>query len=80
MNIVDKATETQLKNIQARTGKTLDELFARIRESGLTRHGEIREMLKGDLGMGHGDANALAGAYLKSDGRGATPARRSDDG
>ena len=31
-------------------------------------------MLKRDLGMGHGDANALAGTYLKSDGQSAGPA------
>jgi hypothetical protein len=74
MNSVDKATETQLSNIQTRTGKTLDELFALIRESGLTKHGQIREMLKRDLSMGYGDANALAGAFLKSDGQGAAPA------
>jgi hypothetical protein len=74
MNVVDKATETQLMNIQIRFGKTLDELFALIRESGLTKHGEIREMLKRDLGMGHGDANALAGAFLKSGGQSAAPA------
>jgi hypothetical protein len=71
MNTVDKATETQLRNIQTRTGKTLDELFAIIRATGLAKHGEIREALKRDLGMGHGDANALAGAFLKSDGQGA---------
>jgi len=74
MNSVDKATETQLNNIQTRTGRTLDELFAIIRESGLTKHGQIREMLKHDLSMGYGDANALAGAFLKSDGQGAAAA------
>ncbi len=73
MNVVDKATQTQLNNIQTRTGKTLDELYALISGSGLTKHGEIREMLKRDLGMGHGDANALAGAFLKSDGQVAAP-------
>ncbi len=73
MNSVDKATETQLNNIQTRTGKTLAELFALIRESGLTKHGQIREMLKRDLSMGYGDANALAGAFLKSDGQSAAP-------
>ena len=66
MNVVDKATETQIQNIQTRTGKTLDELFALIRESGLSKHGEIREMLKSDLSLGYGDANALAAAFLKS--------------
>jgi hypothetical protein len=73
MNVVDHATATQLKNIQTRTGKTLDELYALIRKSGLTKHGEIRDLLKCDLGLGHGDANALAGAFLKSDSRGAAP-------
>jgi hypothetical protein len=66
MNVVDKATQTQLQNIQTRTGKSLDELFALIRESGPAKHGQILQMLKRDLGMGHGDANALAGAYLKA--------------
>ena len=74
MNVVDKATQTQLQNIQTRTGKTLDELFALIRESGLAKHGQILQMLKRDLGMGHGDANALAGAYLKAGEQGGAPA------
>jgi len=62
MNVVDKATQTQLWNIQTRTGMTLDEMVARIRESGLAKHGQILQLLKRDLGIGHGDANALAGA------------------
>jgi hypothetical protein len=64
MNIVDKALETQIKNMQARAGKSLDELFEIIRKSGLVKFGEIREMLKNDLGMGHGDANTLVHAYV----------------
>ncbi len=71
MNTVDKATDTQLKNIQSRTGKTLDELFALIRASGLTKHGEIRELLQRDLGLGYGDANALANAFMKATAPGA---------
>lgn len=74
MNVVDKATQTQLQNIQTRTGKTLDELFALIRDSGLTKHGQILQMLKRDLGMGHGDANALAAVYLKAGEQGSGPA------
>lgn len=66
MNIVDKATETQLKSIQTRTGKTLDQLAEIIRKSGLNKHGEIRDMLKRDLNMGHGDANTLVHTYLKA--------------
>lgn len=71
MSIVDQATQTQLKNIQTRTGKTLEQLYALIRESGLTRHSEIRDMLKRDLGLGYGDANTLTHFYVKP---GAEPA------
>ena len=66
MNNIDKAFETQLKNMQTRAGKSLDELFAIIRKSGLAKFGEIRDMLKRDLGMGHGDANTLVHAYVKA--------------
>jgi len=66
MSSVDKAVETQLKNIQTKSGKTLDQLYALIRKSGLAKHGEIRDMLKKDLGMGHGDANTVVHFYMKS--------------
>jgi hypothetical protein len=56
---IDKATATQLSNIEKRTGKTLAQLSKIIKSSGLTKHGEIVAMLKQDLGMGHGDANTL---------------------
>ena len=59
MSSVDQAYETQLKNIQSKTGKTLDQLYAVIQKSGLAKHGEIRDRLKRDLGLGHGDANTL---------------------
>jgi len=65
MSATDKALETQLRNIQAKTGKTLEQLTALIRDCGLSRHGEIRDMLKRDLGLGHGDANTLAMIALK---------------
>ena len=64
----DKATETQLSNIQQKTGRSLDELSVLIRSSGLTKHGEIRSMLMSELGLGHGDANALVHFALQSDG------------
>jgi len=70
MSIVDKALETQLNNIQKRTGKMLDELYEIIRKSGLAKHGEIVAMLKRELGMGHGDANTLTQFFFKSAGGG----------
>jgi hypothetical protein len=69
---------TQLANIQSRTGKTLAELATLVTASGLTRHGEIRDMLKRDLGLGHGDANTLVHHVLRSDG-GSAAAGKSDD-
>lgn len=79
MSSVDKALETQLKNIQTRTGKTLEELYAIIRKSGLAKHGEMRDMLKRDLGMGHGDANTLVHVYLKAASGSDDAATGSDD-
>ena len=69
MSSLDKATQTQLDNIQKKTGKSLNELSGIIQTSGLTKHGEIREYLKRELGLGHGDANALVHAVLQSDGQ-----------
>jgi hypothetical protein len=68
MSEPDQATESQLKNIQTKTGKSLDELSAIIRLSGLTKHGELRDLLQQDLGLGYGDANALVHYALQSDG------------
>lgn len=65
---LDKALATQLANIEKRTGKSLAELTAIVKGSGLTRHGELVTMLKTDLGMGHGDANTLVHTALRSDG------------
>jgi hypothetical protein len=59
----DQALQTQLENVQKRTGKSLEELYSVIRSSGLAKHGEIRAMLKSELGMGHGDANTVVHVY-----------------
>lgn len=75
MNIVDKAIQTQLTNIQAKTGQTLDQLRATLRQSGLTKHGEIRAMFQRDLELGYGDANMLTRALLAMDGEGTNSAQ-----
>jgi len=59
MNVVDKAIATQLANIEKKTGKSRAELTRIVKASGLTKHGEIRDMLKKELGLGHGDANTV---------------------
>jgi hypothetical protein len=54
------AVATQLRNIEGKTGKTLAQLYRLIADSGLTKVGEQRKMLMDTLGLGYGDANALA--------------------
>ena len=71
---MDKALATQLANIEKRTGKSLAALTQIIKKSGLSKHGELRDMLKRDLGIGHGDANTLVHYALKSDGKSAAEA------
>ena len=78
MSSLEKSFQTQLDNIQKKTGKSLDELAAIIHRSGLTKHGEIRDYLKRELGLGHGDANALVHAVLKSDGQRAAEGKSED--
>ncbi|MGA9531564.1 MAG: DUF4287 domain-containing protein [Anaerolineales bacterium] len=64
---LEQAAQTQLKNISKKTGKGLKELFQVIEKSGLTKHGQIRDYLKSELGLGHGDANTLTHVYRQRD-------------
>lgn len=66
MSSVDKALETQLHNIQTKTGQPLEALIRLIQTSGLSKHSEIRQMLQRDLGLGYGDANTLAHVATKA--------------
>ncbi len=67
MDSVEKATETQLKNIQLKTGKSMEELTQFVSESGLKKHGEIRKYLIDALNLGYGDANLVAYYALHSE-------------
>lgn len=78
MSSLDKAVQTQIDNIQKKTGKSFAELTAIIKKSGLSKHGEIRDYLKRELGLGHGDANSLVHAVLKSDGSRAAEGKTED--
>jgi hypothetical protein len=78
MSSLDQAIQTQINNIQKKTGKSLDQLAAIVRKSGLTKHGEIRDYLKRELGLGHGDANTLTHIVLKSDGASAAQGKSAD--
>ncbi len=51
---------TQLANIVASTGRSVDDWTEIVRASGVEKHGQIVAMLKGDHGLTHGNANLLA--------------------
>jgi hypothetical protein len=71
MSTLDKARSTQIKNIETRTGKSLQELTRVIQASGLTQHGKIRDFLMGEFKLGFGDASMLVHYALKTDGQSA---------
>jgi hypothetical protein len=75
---VKNALETQVQNIQTKTGKSLAQLDAIRLKSGLTKHGELRDLFKRELGLGHGDANTLVHTLLKPAGE-TTEAEGSSD-
>ena len=60
------ATITQLKNIQARTGKTIAELHAALASSGLVKHSERRTWLMEQFKLGYGDANTVVHFFDKT--------------
>lgn len=53
MTSLEKAVQTQIVNIQKKTGMTLKELSELAKKSGLSKHGELRDMFKEKLGLGH---------------------------
>lgn len=79
MSSLKQAVQTQINNIQKKTGKSLKELTNIVNKSGLTKHSEIRAMLQQKLGLGYGDANALVHAVLKSDGTRAAKGKSNDE-
>lgn len=52
--------ETQLRNIEASTGKTVAEFTALVTKAGLEKHGKIVAHLKAEYGLTHGNANLIA--------------------
>ena len=63
---LQKAISTQLANISQKTGKTIEELGQLVGEAALQKHGEKVAWVKANLGLGHGDANALVLHISKS--------------
>ncbi len=73
---VDKATQTQIANIEKNTGKKLDEWISIVNKSGFAKHGELVNFLKEKHGFTHGNANVVV-HFAKQSHAGA--AENSDD-
>ena len=57
---VDAALQSQIRNIETTYGKPLDQWFAVIDASGLTKHNQVVAMLKADHGLAHGAAHRVS--------------------
>jgi hypothetical protein len=60
MSTVEQGLQSQIQNIEAKYGRSIDDWVELIRASGRTRHGEIVAMLKTEYGLSHGAANRVA--------------------
>jgi len=58
-NAIKQAMETQVKNLEEKTGKKIDEWIKIVQDSKLEKHGELVNMLKENYGIGHGYANMV---------------------
>jgi hypothetical protein len=74
-----KAMATMIANIEKQTGKTLAQLGAALKKSGLAKHGELRQFLMDEYGLGHGQANTVVHLALKSDGGSLNAGKSGDD-
>jgi hypothetical protein len=59
MSSVDEATRTQIRNIEAQTGKSLDELIQAGLATGITKHKELQAFFTNEYGLTFGNANVL---------------------
>ena len=60
MATVEAGLQSQIRNIEATYGRSMDEWIGLITASGLERHGQIVAWLKDEHGLTHGAANRVA--------------------
>ena len=57
---VEAAAQKMIENLEANSGKSLDEWIAIARASGFEKHGQIVKYLKSEQGLTHGYANMIS--------------------
>ncbi len=66
MSKLDEATQTMIRNLEEKTGKSFAAWQQLARASQLTKHGEIVKFLKTEHGLSRGYANLVAHEVLQS--------------
>jgi hypothetical protein len=72
----EEGLATLIRNLEEKTGKSIDAWVAIARASGKTKHKEIVDFIKAEHGLGHGYANQIAFRALAA---ADAPAAGSDD-
>ena len=67
MSKIDEATQSMIRNLEEKTGRSLDQWQKVVVGSKLAKHGEIVKYLKTEHGLTHGYANLVAHQALRSD-------------
>jgi len=60
MATAEEGIATQIRNIEARYGKTMAQWSAIVAASGLTRHQDVVSLLKAEHGLPHGAAHRIS--------------------
>jgi hypothetical protein len=60
MATVDDAVQSQARNIERATGRSMDAWVALVKATGKERHTEVLAWLKAEHGFSHGNANLVA--------------------
>jgi predicted transport protein len=63
---MDQATQTMIRNMPEKTGKSLEQWLPLVKKAKLEKHGQIVKFLKTEHGVGHGFANLIAYHALNS--------------
>ena len=67
-----KMFQAYLDNAEAKSGKTIAQMHAAMKASGIQGHSELRDFAEREFGVGHGHAQAIVVRYLRPEFR--TPA------
>jgi hypothetical protein len=66
----DAATQSMIRNLEEKTGRSLAQWVKLTRAMGDKKHGEIVKLLKAEHGLGHGYANLVAHSAKNAPGTG----------